>query len=95
VGGGGILSGMLPKGYFDEEGAEALINAAKQYKTKPPVSVEIHYDETGFSRYVFEKETGVPDGLKAYPRPRCCCREASGDRGRTNAGGWTTRSVRS
>jgi glutaconyl-CoA decarboxylase len=66
VGGGGILSGMSPKGYFDEEGAEALIAAAKQYKTEPPGSVGIHYDETGFFRYVFEKETGVLDGLKAY-----------------------------
>jgi hypothetical protein len=40
VGGGGILSGMSPKGYFDEDGAEALIEAAKQYKVKPPGSVE-------------------------------------------------------
>jgi glutaconyl-CoA decarboxylase len=68
VGGGGILSGMSPKGYFDEAGAEALISAAKQYKAKPPGSVAIHYDETGFFRYVFEKETEVLDGLKAYMR---------------------------
>lgn len=68
VGGGGILSGMSPKGYFDQEGAEALISAAKQYKAEPPGSVGIHYDETGFFRYVFEKETGVLDGLKAYMR---------------------------
>jgi glutaconyl-CoA decarboxylase subunit alpha len=68
VGGGGILSGMSPKGYFDEEGAEALISAAKQYKAKPPGSVDIHYDETGFFRYMFEKETEVLDGLKAYMR---------------------------
>jgi glutaconyl-CoA decarboxylase subunit alpha len=68
VGGGGILSGMSPKGYFDEEGAEALINAAKQFKAKPPGSVSIHYDETGFFRYVFEKETEVLDALKDYMR---------------------------
>ncbi len=68
VGGGGILSGMSPKGYFDTEGAEALISAAKQYKAKPPGSVGIHYDETGFFRYVYEKETEVLDGLKAYMR---------------------------
>ena len=68
VGGGGILSGMSPKGFFDEEGAEALIAAAKQYKAKPPGSVSIHYDETGFFRYVFEEETGVLDGLKQYMR---------------------------
>jgi glutaconyl-CoA decarboxylase subunit alpha len=68
VGGGGILSGMSPKGYFDEEGAEQLIKAAKQYKAKPPGSVEIHYESTGFFRYVFEEETGVLDGLKDYMR---------------------------
>ena len=66
VGGGGILSGMSPKGYFDEEGAEQLIAAAKQYKVEPPGSVKIHYDETGFFRYVFEEETDVLDGLKDY-----------------------------
>lgn len=32
VGGGGILSGMSPKGYFDTESANELITAAKQYK---------------------------------------------------------------
>ncbi len=66
VGGGGILSGMSPKGYFDEEGAESLITAAKQYKAKPPGSVKIHHDETGFFRYVYEEETEVIDGLKSY-----------------------------
>ena len=66
VGGGGILSGMSPKGYFDEEGAEQLINAAKQFKAKPPGSTAIHYDETGFFRYVYEEETGVLDGVKEY-----------------------------
>ncbi len=68
VGGGGILSGMSPKGYFDEEGAEALISAAKQYKAKPPGSVSIHHNETGFFRYAYEDETGVLDGLKDYMR---------------------------
>ncbi len=29
VGGGGILSGMSPKGHFDLDGAEQLISAAK------------------------------------------------------------------
>ncbi len=66
VGGGGILSGMSPKGYFDLEGAEQLIAAAKQYKAKPPGSVDIHYNETGFFRYVYEEEKGVLDGLKEY-----------------------------
>jgi len=66
VGGGGILSGMSPKGYFDVEGAEQLIKAAKQYKAEPPGSVKIHYDETGFFRYVYDTETGVLDGIKDY-----------------------------
>lgn len=66
VGGGGILSGMSPKGYFDLEGAEQLISAAKQFTAKPPGSVDIHYNETGFFRYVYEEEKGVLDGLKDY-----------------------------
>jgi len=66
VGGGGILSGMSPKGYFDLEGAEQLIKAAKQYKAEPPGSVKIHYNETGFFRYVYDTETGVLDGIKDY-----------------------------
>lgn len=66
VGGGGILSGMSPKGHFDLEGAEMLISSAKQFKAKPPGSVEVHYDATGFFRYVYEEETGVLDGLKDY-----------------------------
>ncbi len=66
VGGGGILSGMSPKGYFDEEGAEQLIAAAKQYRATPPGGVDIHYKETGFFRYQFDTETDVLDGLKDY-----------------------------
>jgi glutaconyl-CoA decarboxylase len=68
VGGGGILSGMSPKGYFDEQSANELIAAAKQYKEKPPGSVDIHYTETGFFRYSYDKETEVLDGLKSYMR---------------------------
>lgn len=66
VGGGGILSGMAPRGFFDEEGAEQLIDAAQKFKVTPPGSVKIHHDETGFFRYVYEEEKGVLDGLKAY-----------------------------
>jgi glutaconyl-CoA decarboxylase len=66
VGGGGILSGMSPKGHFDLEGAEQLIASAKEYKATPPGSVKIHHDETGFFRYVYEEEKGVLDGLKDY-----------------------------
>lgn len=66
VGGAGIVSGMSPKGYFDEEGAEQIIEATKNFKEVPPGRVEIHYDATGFFRAVFEKEEGVLDALKEY-----------------------------
>lgn len=66
VGGGGIVSGMSPKGYFDEASAEQLIEATRHFKAVPPGSVKIHYDETGFFRAVFETEQDVLDGLKSY-----------------------------
>src|SRR5512139_2147640 len=66
VGGGGIVSGMSPKGGFDEEGAELIIQATKKFKSVPPGRVEIHYDSTGFFKAVFEKEEGVLDALKDY-----------------------------
>ena len=66
VGGVGIVSGMAPKGEFNLEAAEEIIEKAKQFRAKPPGSVNIHYDETGFFRYVFEDETDVLDGLKDY-----------------------------
>lgn len=64
VGGAGIVSGMSPKGYFDEEGAEAIITATKNFKAVPPGRVEIHYDATGFFKAVFETEESLLDGLK-------------------------------
>jgi glutaconyl-CoA decarboxylase len=66
VGGGGIVSGMSPKGFFDEEGAEMIIDATRKFKSVPPGRVEIHYDSTGFFRAVFETEEGVLDALKEY-----------------------------
>jgi len=66
VGGGGIVGGMSPRGHFDVEGAEELIEATRHFNAKPPGSTEIHYDETGFFRAVYEEETGVLDGLKEY-----------------------------
>ena len=57
VGGVGIVSGMAPKGEFNLESAEEIIEKAKQFRAKPPGSVNIHYDETGFFRYAFEEET--------------------------------------
>jgi len=66
VGGGGIVSGMSPKGGFDEAGAEQIIDSTRHFKEVPPGSVGIHHDYTGFFRQVFETEKGVLDGLKAY-----------------------------
>ncbi len=64
VGGGGIVSGMSPKGYFDLEGAEALIDATRKFKEVPPGGVGIHHDKTGFMREVFDTEEGVLEALR-------------------------------
>jgi glutaconyl-CoA decarboxylase len=64
VGGGGIVSGMSPKGGFDLEGAETIIEATKKFRQAPPGGVKIHYDETGFMRQVFDTEEGVLGALK-------------------------------
>ena len=66
VGGGGIVGGMSPKGYFDLEGAQQLIEATRHFKQVPPGSVPIHYNETGFFREVYDEETGVLDALKKW-----------------------------
>lgn len=66
VGGGGIVSGMSPKGGFDEEGCQPLIDATRKFKAVAPGRVEIHHDVTGFFRYVSDAETGVLDGIKEY-----------------------------
>ncbi len=66
VGGAGIVSGMAPKGDFDNEYVEDLIDKTRHFKSNPPGTVKIHYDETGFFRYVYEEEKGVLDGLKDY-----------------------------
>lgn len=66
VGGSGIVSGMSPKGGFDAEGAQMVIDATRTLKGKPPGRVEIHHDATGFFRYVYETEKEVLDGLRSY-----------------------------
>ena len=66
VGGAGIVGGMNPKGYFDEETALGLIEATKKMKSKPPGRVETHFDDTAFFREVYDEETGVLDGIKDY-----------------------------
>ena len=66
VGGAGIVGGMNPKGYVDEEAAEALIQAGKGLVAPPPGSVPIHYGETGFFREVYGTEEGVLEGIKKF-----------------------------
>jgi glutaconyl-CoA decarboxylase subunit alpha len=66
VGGGGIVSGMSPKGHFDLEGAEALIEATRHFKEVPPGSVNVHHDATGFFKAVYETEEQVLDAIKEY-----------------------------
>jgi glutaconyl-CoA decarboxylase len=64
VGGGGIVSGMSPKGHFDLEGAKTLLEATRHFKAEPPGGVKIHHDETGFFRTVDETEEGVLQRLR-------------------------------
>ncbi|WP_432665469.1 carboxyl transferase domain-containing protein [Wukongibacter baidiensis] len=66
VGGSGIVGGMNPKGYIDEEAAEQLIEATRGFKGNPPGSVEIHHGVTGFMREVADSEEGVLDIIKEY-----------------------------
>jgi glutaconyl-CoA decarboxylase subunit alpha len=68
VGGAGIVSGMAPKGHFDAQNAEELIEVTRHFKANPPGQVDTHYNETGFFRYVYEEEKGVLDGLKETMR---------------------------
>ncbi len=66
VGGGGIVSGMSPKGHFDLEGAQAIIEATRHFKEVPPGSAKVHHDGTGFFRAVFETEEEVLGAIKDY-----------------------------
>ena len=66
VGGGGIVSGMSPRGGFDLEDAETLIEATRKFKQVPPGGVGIHHDKTGFMREVFDTEEGVLEAIKKY-----------------------------
>jgi len=66
VGGAGIVSGMKPKGFIDEEVAEGLIENTQKLKATPPGRVEIHHDSTGFIRDVCDTEEEVLDDIKEY-----------------------------
>ena len=64
VGGLGIVSGMSPKGGFDREGAGMIIEATRKFRDVPPGRTNIHYDQTGFFREVYEDEEGVLAALR-------------------------------
>jgi glutaconyl-CoA decarboxylase len=66
VGGAGIVSGMAPKGFFDEPMAEQIIEATRKFKSVPPGRVEIHYDHTGFFKQVFQTEEAILDAVKEW-----------------------------
>lgn len=68
VGGAGIVGGMNPKGFFDFESAQDLINATKGFKAKAPGRVETHFDQTAYFREVHDTEVGVLEGIKEYMR---------------------------
>ena len=62
VGGGGIVSGMSPKGSFDEQGAEELIEATRHFKAGPPGEREDPLRRDGI----------LPGGVRDGDRgPRC------------------------
>ena len=67
VGGAGILGGMNPKGYIDEESANQIADMVdNSKKVDPPGAVEVHYSQTGFFRDVYGSEEGVLGGIKKY-----------------------------
>lgn len=66
VGGVGIVSGMAPRGAFDKEMLEEIIEKTREFSDRPPGSVETHFEHTGFFSHVYDEETGVLDGIKEY-----------------------------
>lgn len=67
VGGAGIVGGMNPKGYIDMEGAKQIAEATIQSKNvEVPGTIDIHYEETGFFREVYDDEIGVLEGIRKY-----------------------------
>ncbi len=66
VGGVGIVSGMAPRGVFDAEMLEEIIEKTREFSGQPPGNVATHFEHTGFFSHVYEEETGVLDGIKEY-----------------------------
>lgn len=67
VGGAGILGGMNPKGFIDDESANQIADMTmNQKKVAAPGSVGVHFAQTGFMREVYVEEEGVLDGIRKY-----------------------------
>ncbi|MDR2487086.1 MAG: glutaconyl-CoA decarboxylase subunit alpha [Clostridiales Family XIII bacterium] len=66
VGGAGIVSGMAPKGFIDDEVAQGLITNTRALRATPPGRVEIHHGSTGFFRDVCDTEEELLDDIKRY-----------------------------
>ena len=49
-------------------GLEELIAKTREFKERPPGSVQTHFGETGFFTRVYDEEKGVLDGIKDYMR---------------------------
>ncbi|MDR3365046.1 MAG: hypothetical protein LBS91_08930 [Clostridiales Family XIII bacterium] len=69
VGGAGIVSGMAPKGFVDDEVAQGLIGNTRALRAMPPGRAEIHHGGTGFFRDVgdtAEKAEMLGLGMSAF-----------------------------
>lgn len=66
VGGGGIMSGLSPKGRFELEDAEQIIEATQQFAAAPPGGAAVHHDHTGCIKQVFDTEEGVINAIRDY-----------------------------
>lgn len=64
VGGAGIVSGMSPGGSFDAQSARELADAARRHSAEPPGTVDVHHEETGFFRFVFDREEDVLSAMR-------------------------------
>lgn len=67
VGGSGIVGGMTSRGEFTEESARELIAALSSAEVpKTPGQMDVHYEQTGFVREVYNDEKEVIAALRKY-----------------------------
>ncbi len=67
VGGSGIVGGMTSRGAFTEESARELIAALSSAEVpKTPGQMDVHYNQTGFVREVYNDEREVIAALRKY-----------------------------